>query len=124
MAEVELDKVTYYAAEDADVALQLTHIFKAKLKKEGLDSFFNDIELPLLPVLLEMEFNGMFVDGEMLSTMSDTLGKRIDAQVADIQKEAGTEFNVNSTQQLANILFDIKGLPEIKKRSTAEDVIC
>ena len=123
MAEVELEKVTYYAAEDADVALQLTHIFKAKLKKEGLDSFFNDIELPLLPVLLEMEFNGMFVDGEMLSTMSDTLGKKIDALVADIQKEAGTEFNVNSTQQLANILFDIKGLPEIKKRSTAEDVL-
>tara|TARA_B100001750_G_C15513808_1_gene605513 strand:- start:1217 stop:3628 length:2412 start_codon:yes stop_codon:yes gene_type:complete len=123
MAEVELEKVTFYAAEDADVALQLTHIFKAKLKKEGLDSFFNDIELPLLPVLLEMEFNGMFVDGEMLSTMSDTLGKKIDALVADIQKEAGTEFNVNSTQQLANILFDIKGLPEIKKRSTAEDVL-
>ena len=123
MAEVELEKATFYAAEDADVALQLTHIFKAELKKEGLDSFFNDIELPLLPVLLEMEFNGMFVDGEMLSVMSDTLEKKIDALVADIQKEAGTEFNVNSTQQLANILFDIKGLPEIKKRSTAEDVL-
>ncbi len=123
MAEVELEKATYYAAEDADIALQLTHIFEAELKKEGLDGFFNDIELPLLPVLLEMEFNGMFVDGEMLSTMSDTLGKKIDALVANIQKEAGTEFNVNSTQQLANILFDIKGLPEIKKRSTAEDVL-
>ena len=123
MAEVELEKATFYAAEDADVALQLTHIFKAELKKEGLDSFFNDIELPLLPVLLEMEFNGMFVDGEMLSVMSDTLEKKIDALVADIKKEAGTEFNVNSTQQLANILFDIKGLPEIKKRSTAEDVL-
>jgi len=123
MAEVELEKATFYAAEDADIALQLTHIFAAELKKEGLDSFFNDIELPLLPVLLEMEFNGMFVDGKMLATMSETLGKKIDALVADIQKEAGTEFNVNSTQQLANILFDIKGLPEIKKRSTAEDVL-
>ncbi len=123
MAEVELEKATFYAAEDADVALQLTHIFAAELKKEGLDSFFNDIELPLLPVLLEMEFNGMFVDGKMLATMSETLGKKIDALVADIQKEAGTEFNVNSTQQLAKILFDIKGLPEIKKRSTAEDVL-
>ncbi|MDP6339602.1 MAG: DNA polymerase I [Candidatus Marinimicrobia bacterium] len=123
MAEVELDKITFYAAEDADIALQLTHIFKKELKKEGLDQFFNDIEMPLLPVLLEMEFNGMFVDGEMLETMSAELGKKIDSLVADIQREAGTEFNVNSTQQLANVLFDIKGLPEIKKRSTAEDVL-
>jgi DNA polymerase-1 len=79
--------------------------------------------MPLLPVLLEMEFQGMFVDGQMLETMSVDLGKKIDSFVIDIQKEAGTEFNVNSTQQLANILFDIKGLPEIKKRSTAENVL-
>lgn len=123
MAEVELEKATFYAAEDADVALQLTHIFKSELEKEGLDSFFKEIELPLLPVLLEMEFNGMFVDGKMLSEMSETLGQKIETLVSHIHREAGTEFNVNSTQQLANILFDIKGLPEIKKRSTAEDVL-
>ena len=54
MAEVELEKITYYASEDADVALQLTHIFEEKLKKQNLDNFFNEIEMPLLPVLLEM----------------------------------------------------------------------
>ncbi|MBT3478166.1 MAG: DNA polymerase I [Candidatus Marinimicrobia bacterium] len=123
MAEVELEKCAFYAAEDADVALQLTYIFENELKKVGIEKFFKEIEMPLLPVLLEMEFQGMFVDGQMLETMSVDLGKKIDSFVIDIQKEAGTEFNVNSTQQLANILFDIKGLPEIKKRSTAENVL-
>ncbi len=123
MAEVELDKITFYAAEDADVALQLTHIFEKELKKEGLDQFFNSVEMPLLPVLLAMEFNGTFVNGKMLEAMSAELGKKIDRLVNDIQNEAGTEFNVNSTQQLASVLFDIKGLPEIKKRSTAENVL-
>ena len=123
MAEVELDKITFYAAEDADVALQLTHIFEKELKKEELDRFFNSVEMPLLPVLLAMEFNGTFVNGKMLETMSAELGKKIDHLVNDIQNEAGTEFNVNSTQQLASVLFDIKGLPEIKKRSTAENVL-
>ena len=123
MAEVELEKITYYASEDADVALQLTHIFEEKLKKQNLNNFFNEIEMPLLPVLLEMEFNGMFVDAKMLSLMSQNLGNKIDELTSSIQKEAGTEFNINSTQQLANILFDIIGLPEIKKRSTAEEVL-
>ena len=123
MAEVELEKITFYAAEDADIALQLTHIFEKELKKENLDQFFNDIEIPLLPVLIEMEFNGMFVDGQMLESMSIKLGKKIDELIVDIYKEAGTEFNVNSTQQLANVLFDIKKLPEIKKRSTAEEIL-
>ena len=99
MAEVELDKITFYAAEDADVALQLTHIFEKELKNEGLHQFFNSVEMPLLPVLLAMEFNGTFVNGKMLETMSIELGKKIDRLVNDIQNEAGTEFNVNSTQQ-------------------------
>jgi len=94
-----------------------------ELKKEGLDQFFNNVEMPLLPVLLAMEFNGTFVNGRMLETMSVELGKKIDRLLNDIQNEAGTEFNVNSTQQLASVLFDIKGLPEIKKRSTAENVL-
>ena len=65
----------------------------------------------------------MFVDAKMLSLMSKNLGTKIEDLTLSIQKEAGTEFNINSTQQLANILFDIIGLPEIKKRSTAEEVL-
>ena len=123
MSEVELEKISFYASEDADIALQLTHIFDKKLKKQNLDKFFNDIEMPLLPVLLELEYNGMYVDSKMLSIMSDNLGNKIENLISNITKEAGTEFNINSTQQLANILFDIIGLPEIKKRSTAEEVL-
>ncbi len=123
MAEVDIEKVSFYAAEDADIALQLTRIFEKKLKKEGLYSFFSEVEIPLLSVLLEMEFNGMFIDSDLLKSMSTKIGKKINKLVTNIYSESGYEFNVNSTQQLAKILFEIKGLPEVKKRSTAEDVL-
>ena len=123
MAEVDIEKVSFYAAEDADIALQLTRIFEKKLKKESLYSFFSEVEIPLLSVLLEMEFNGMFIDSDLLKSMSTKIGKKINKLVTNIYSESGYEFNVNSTQQLAKILFEIKGLPEVKKRSTAEDVL-
>ena len=123
MAEVDIDKISFYASEDADIALQLTYIFEKKLDDENLSKFFNEIEIPLLPVLTEMEFNGMYIDSALLKTMSIKIGKKLDGLIKDIYQESGFEFNINSTQQLAKILFDIKGLPEIKKRSTAEDVL-
>tara|TARA_B100000676_G_scaffold96883_1_gene96779 strand:+ start:929 stop:3646 length:2718 start_codon:yes stop_codon:yes gene_type:complete len=123
MAEVDIDKISFYASEDADIALQLTYIFEKKLDDENLSKFFNEIEIPLLPVLTEMEFNGMYIDSDLLKTMSIKIGKKLDGLIKDIYQESGFEFNINSTQQLAKILFDIKGLPEIKKRSTAEDVL-
>ncbi|MBT4177129.1 MAG: DNA polymerase I, partial [Candidatus Marinimicrobia bacterium] len=123
MAEVALEKTAFYAAEDADVTGQITSILQKKLKEEELYSFYQKIELPLIPVLLDMEFNGTFVDKEFLAKMSDDLGEKLDRLVSDIHSEAGTEFNVNSTQQLANVLFDIKGLEPIKKRSTAEPIL-
>ena len=123
MADVELNKITFYASEDSDVALQLTHIFIDELKKQDLYTFFSTIEIPLLSVLLDMEFTGMYIDAKKLSKMSSDLGKKIDILKNKIIKEAGIEFNINSTQQLANILFDDIGLSMIKKRSTAEDVL-
>ena len=123
MADVELEKITFYAAEDADITLQLTHLFLKELKEKKLYSFFMKIEIPLLPVLIEMEYNGVFIDAKMLDNMSIELGKKVDELKETIEEEAGVEFNVNSTQQLAKILFDVIGLREIKKRSTAEDVL-
>ena len=123
MAEVELEKTAFYAAEDADVALQLTKILEDKLKGKDLLDFFNKVELPLLEVLLEMEYSGTYVDENHLETMSEDLAGKLDSLSKNILKEAGTEFNINSTQQLAQILFDILELPKIKKRSTAEDVL-
>lgn len=123
MDEVELEKASFYAVEDADVALQLFEILKEKLNENGLSDYYEQIEIPLIKVLLDMEKNGAFVDDKLLKSMSDELGKKLDTLIIDIYREAGMEFNINSTQQLANILFDIKGLRKIKKRSTAEEVL-
>ena len=123
MTEVELDKAGFYAAEDADIAWQLTDIFQKQLQDSGLDHFFKKIELPLLSVLMDMEYQGTYVEKEMLEKMSLELGKKIENLSKEIIKEAGTEFNINSTQQLANILFDILNLRKVKQRSTAESVL-
>ena len=123
MAEVDIETISFYAAEDADIALQLTHILSKDLIKQNLDNFFNTVEIALLPVLIQMEFNGMYVDSNMLNKMSNDIGLKTKVLYEKILAEAGQEFNVNSTQQLAVILFDIKKLPQIKKRSTAEDIL-
>ncbi len=123
MADVELDKTAFYAAEDADITWQLTRLFREKLIAAELDEFFMKIELPLIPVLVKMEYNGAYVDKEMLLAMSRELEKKLHGLTTEIIREAGTEFNINSTQQLANILFDILKLPQIRKRSTAEGVL-
>ena len=94
-----------------------------KLISSGLDNYYREVELPLINVLIEMEKEGVFVDEKILKSMSEELSKKLDQLVIDIYKEAGMEFNINSTQQLANILFDVKGLRKIRKRSTAEEVL-
>jgi DNA polymerase-1 len=123
MSDVNLEQASFYAAEDADIALQLTEIFQEKLKNENLSDFYNSVELPLVPVLVDMEYDGVYVDEKQLLDKSAELGKKLDGLSGEILHQAGTEFNINSTQQLANILFDMLGLPQIKKRSTAEDVL-
>jgi len=70
-----------------------------------------------------MEYDGVYVDEKQLLDKSAELGKKLDGLSGEILHQAGTEFNINSTQQLANILFDMLGLPQIRKRSTAEDVL-
>lgn len=121
--KVELDKAAFYAAEDADVAGQLTTIFRQELADNELAGFFSRIEIPLLPVLTRMEYNGVYVDKNILRSLSNDYGKQIDGLIKKIHGVAGTEFNVNSTQQLAQILFDMLNLRQVKKRSTAENVL-
>ena len=123
MSEVELDQAGYYACEDADISLKLTNIFLKELKNAGLDHFYNKIELPLIDVLLNMEFEGTYVDKEMLEKMSIDLSKKVENLSTEIIKEAGAEFNINSTQQLAKILFDDLNLTKVKQRSTAEPIL-
>lgn len=120
---VPLDKISYYAAEDADIVFQLVEIFAPKLEENGQLNFFADIEMPLIDVLMKMEIEGVYVDEDLLNEMSLNVGDRLDLLVKEIYNIAEEEFNINSTQQLAKILFDDLKLTQIKKRSTAENVL-
>ena len=120
---VPLDKISYYAAEDADIVFQLAEIFAPKLEENGQLNFFSDIEMPLIDVLMKMENEGVYVDEDLLNEMSLNIGERLDLLVKEIYNIAKEEFNINSTQQLAKILFDDLKLTQIKKRSTAENVL-
>lgn len=118
-----MDSVPYkaasaYAAEDADVTLRLYHRIEYELKKISLDRLCNEIEFPLIEVLAEMEFTGVKVDEGILNNMNkelQTIEKNLEK---DIIKEAGQEFNVNSTKQLADILFNKLKLSPTKKIKT------
>ena len=123
MDQVDLADITFYAAEDADVVIELTDIFLKELKKQDLYSYFKEIEIDLLPVLIDMQFHGIFVDRNYLLSRSKEIGIKLDALEKSIVKLAGKEFNLNSSQQLAEILFDQLNLPMIKKRSTAEAIL-
>jgi len=118
MAEIPIEKITPYAAEDADIALQLTGILREKLRENKLYELFEDIELPLMHVLAQMEFDGVYVDRAFLERMSRDLQESIENLESEIFNAAGREFNVNSPQQLSEILFEEIGLQPIKRTKT------
>ena len=122
-SEISLKQASFFLTEQTDIILQLTSILKKRLKENSLYDFFKTIELGLISVLAQMEYLGVYVDSKMLGDMSNDLVLKIDNLKGEIYLKAGREFNINSTQQLANILFDDLNLPQIKKRSTAEDVL-
>lgn len=127
--QINIDEASPYAAEDADITMQLHNTLFPKLQKEpDLLGVYEEIEMPLLPVLSNIEINGVFIDIDMLSKQS----KQLEKSLAKLEKEifdlAGSEFNISSPKQLQEILFDKLGLPVLKKTpkgqpSTAEDVL-
>ena len=123
MDKVPLNQTTFYASEDADITLQLAELFIPRLEKNKQMKFYQNIEMPLIDVLMNMEKEGVYVEQKILNEMSIQIGERLDVLVDNIYKISGKEFNVNSTQQLATILFDELKLNQIKKRSTAENVL-
>jgi len=123
MAEVPLDDIAFYAAEDADIAFQLASILEKKLDVEDLSGPYKKIELPLVPVLVQMEKNGVFLDIEFLLKLSEQFGAKLEKLTAEIHNMAGREFNINSPKQLGQILFDELELKPIRKRSTAVEVL-
>ena len=123
MSEVPLEDISFYASEDADIVFQLTKILKEKLDNENLSSPYYDIEIPLIPVLTEIERNGVYLDFDFLTELSKIFGDKIKALTEDIYLLAGKEFNINSPKQLGEVLFYDLGLKPIRKRSTAVEVL-
>ncbi len=106
MRDVPLEELTAYAVEDADVALQLSRKLEPMLDESGQKRVYEEAEAPLIPVLAAMEHAGIRVDPAILKTISDELAARIESSARRIEELAGEPFNLNSPQQLGNILFE------------------
>ena len=123
MAEVPLEDIAFYASEDADIAFQLAGILKDKLEEESLFEPYNEIEIPLIPVLTTIEKNGVYLNLDFLAELSRKFGEELELLTEKIHQMAGREFNINSPKQLGEILFDELELKPIRKRSTAVEVL-
>jgi DNA polymerase-1 len=127
--EVDLELATDYAAEDADVTLQLHQTLWPKLSAEkGPDKIFKELEMPLAPVLARIEMTGVLVDAGQLQALSNEFAKRMHEIEQEAYQVAGHSFNLGSPKQLQAILFEELELPVIRKTpkgqpSTAEDVL-
>jgi DNA polymerase I len=118
ITDIPLEAVSDYAAEDADFTLRIYHRQREELAKLNLLDLCDNIEFPLLPVLVKMEEAGVSIDRGYLSEMSVVLERQLGGLVGEIHEEAGRSFNINSTQQLADVLFRDLGLPPVRKTKT------
>lgn len=118
MADVEIERVAEYAAEDAVIAWRLADRIETDLKREGLWDLYWDLERPLIQILAEMEWTGIRVDVPLLQQQSRRLGERLEVLKGEIHAIAGREFNIDSPIQLREILFTELKLPVVKKTKT------
>jgi DNA polymerase-1 len=129
MRNVELNKIAEYAAEDADITLKLKNLFEPELKKQGIESLFYDMEMPLVYVLANMEEAGVNLDISALKQSSETLTTELIRLEKEIYILAGINFNINSTKQVGEILFERLKIEEKAKKtktgsySTSEDTL-
>ena len=127
--QVSVERATEYSAEDADITLQLHQAMLPQLEREpALERVYRDIEMPAMQVLLKMERQGVLIDARLLESQSTALGQRMLELEREAHELAGQPFNLGSTKQLQEILFDKHKLPVIKKTpsgapSTDEDVL-
>lgn len=118
MRDIPVEKVAEYAAEDADVTLRLKNFFKPKLEENAVESLFYDIEMPLVYVLAEMEYTGVKLDVGALNQYSVVLTEKLQALEQEIYSLAGMEFNINSTKQVGEVLFEHLKITDEKVKKT------
>jgi DNA polymerase-1 len=118
MDEVPVELITQYAAEDADVPWRLKALLEPRLEQQGLTPLFRDLEMPLIDVLAEMEFNGIRVCRERLQQLDEQFTIRIAQLEKEIYEIAGGEFNIDSRIQLSKLLFEDAKLPIVKRTKT------
>lgn len=129
MREVPLELIKEYAAEDADITLQLYEVLLPLLKENGMEELFHKVEMPLVPVLSRMEANGVKIDSNNLKQISETFGREIQKVEDKIFEAAGTPFNIASPKQLGEILFEKLHIDEKAKKTktgqyaTGEEVL-
>jgi DNA polymerase I len=117
-AQVGLDRARDYCCEDVDLTLRLMERFQPELERTELIRLFRDVEIPLIRVLADMEWWGIRIDSLFFAELSRRLDRDLALLRSEIHREAGVEFNINSTHQLREILFDRLGLPVLKRTKT------
>ncbi len=117
-AEVDIDQASEYSCEDADVTFRLSMIMTPRLLEAGLEDLFLNVELPVISVLTDMELTGVRIDSDYLKKLSIEFGENLKKIEQDIYDLAGEKFNINSTQQVGEILFNKLGLKGTKKTKT------
>ncbi len=121
MRDVEIEKIKEYAGEDADITLQLKNVFVPLLKKREVEKVFNEVENPLVKVLVDMEYEGIRVDVDFLADYSKQLAKDAKKAEESVYKQAGVRFNLASPKQLGEVLFEkLKLDPSAKKTKTGQ----
>jgi len=118
MSQVEINQAADYACADADVTIQLAELLGAELHQQGLWQLFSEVEMPLVPVLLNMERNGVALNVELMRQMSNRLGEQLLKLETEIYNNVGHRFNVNSPKQLSCVLFEELGLPPARKKKS------
>ncbi len=111
MRDVPVAQVSEYAGEDADITLQLKEVLHPKVEENDLGRLLNNVEIPLINVLADMEFEGIRVDADFLNDYSKTLTKEIEDLKKKVYDEAGTVFNLDSPKQVGEVLFDKMKIP-------------
>jgi len=110
-----IEQVADYACADADLTFRLKSVLDKELREEGLWQLFSEVEMPLVPVLVAMERSGVAIDVQLLSYMSNSLGKEMLRLEAEVYNSLGHRFNINSSQQLSRVLYEELKLNELNE---------